>query len=403
MCRPFRALFAIYALIAALGAGFQKESAQTLSFTPSSPDHPHASFEVSGLGAESLKQLAGNRAQWHEHLIVFTVVDPKDDARAPGDRPTLLGRHEVDAKVGIFRFVARYPSEPGLHYRVVFRPIGTTATPYVATYSVPPLAASEPSTRVVRVSPSSAVLPENLLKFYIEFSAPMSKGAAYDHLRLLDHAGKPLDLPFLELGEELWDHRGMRFTLLFDPGRIKTGLKPREELGPVLEAGKSYTLVIDRDWRDAEGNRLTADTRKTFRVGPADSTPPDPKNWRIDAPAADTRDALVVRFPEPLDRGLLGRLLGLSGPSKAAIAGTAAIGEDETSWRFVPEAPWREGDYSLRIGQALEDLAGNSIGRPFEIDVFNKIDSSRPTAETALPFRVRPAVPSATARPLRRR
>ena len=46
--------------------------------------------------------------------------------------------------------------------------------------------------------------------------------------------------------------RATRFTLLFDPGRIKRGLKPAQRrVGPVLEEGKSYTLVIDRGWTDA--------------------------------------------------------------------------------------------------------------------------------------------------------
>ena len=49
-----------------------------------------------------------------------------------------------------------------------------------------------------------------------------------------------MDAPFLELDEELWSPDGTRFTLVFDPGRIKRGLKPREEAGPILEAGKSY-------------------------------------------------------------------------------------------------------------------------------------------------------------------
>ena len=87
--------------------------------------------------------------------------------------------------------------------------------------------------------------------------------------------------PFLELDEELWSPDGTRFTLLFDPGRVKRGLKPREELGPVLEAGKSYSLVIDRDWLDASGNSLKAGFRKTFRVGPPDETSPDPKTWTV--------------------------------------------------------------------------------------------------------------------------
>ena len=51
------------------------------------------------------------------------------------------------------------------------------------------------ATSVTRVAPSQKVLPENLLKFYIEFSGPMNRGEAYEHLPLLDSAGKPIDLP----------------------------------------------------------------------------------------------------------------------------------------------------------------------------------------------------------------
>ncbi len=56
-------------------------------------------------------------------------------------------------------------------------------------------------------------------------------------MTLLNEKGRKLDVPFLEVGEELWDPTGTRLTLLLDPGRIKRGLKPREDLGPILEAG----------------------------------------------------------------------------------------------------------------------------------------------------------------------
>ena len=39
-------------------------------------------------------------------------------------------------------------------------------------------------------------------------------------------SGQAVADPFLELDEELWSTDGRRFTLLFDPGRIKRGLKP---------------------------------------------------------------------------------------------------------------------------------------------------------------------------------
>ena len=49
------------------------------------------------------------------------------------------------------------------------------------------------------------MLPANELKLYIYFSAPMSRGEAWKHIHLLDDAGKPVPLAFLELDQELWD------------------------------------------------------------------------------------------------------------------------------------------------------------------------------------------------------
>jgi hypothetical protein len=35
-------------------------------------------------------------------------------------------------------------------------------------------------------------------------------------------------------------------------------------------------------------------------------------------------------------------------------------------WSFVPESAWRPQPHRLAAGAALEDLAGNSLERPFE-------------------------------------
>ena len=261
-----------------------------------------------------------------------------------------------------------------MSYRVVYQAPVSQAYPLVSLFSTEGPKPQTPTTQVVRVSPSREVVPENLLKLYIEFSAPMSFGEAYEHLKLLDGSGKPLDLPFLELGEELWDPRGMRLTLLFDPGRIKRGLKPREELGPVLEEGKSYTFVLDPGWHDAKGTPLKAGFRKRFRVGPPDMTTPDPTSWRIDPPGLGTTEPLVIRFPESLDRAMLGRVLVVTDATDKLRAGKITIGEEETSWSFVPETPWRAGTHALLVDKTLEDLAGNSVDRPFEVDVF-KVES----------------------------
>jgi hypothetical protein len=338
---------------------------------------------------------------WRSFLSVKAL---RKGALPAEDIPPMLGTYRVDGRV--LRFEPRFPLEPGVRYRAEFDPLrlheaarslspsGVDAdrTPPVtarltAEFSLPERSA-QPTAIVTAVYPSASTLPENLLRFYIHFSAPMSRGGAYRHIRLLDPVGKPVVDPFLELDEELWSRDGRRFTLLFDPGRIKRGLKPREEVGPVLEAGRSYELVIDPGWSDADGHPLKAGFRKRFRAGPPDETSPAPKTWAVRPPGPGTRDPLEVRFPEPLDRALLDRLMAVRDASDRAVKGDISVSDEETIWRFTPDSPWRPGMYRLVIGTELEDVAGNSIARPFEVDAVGPI-SRRITSETvALPFRV---------------
>ncbi len=194
-------------------------------------------------------------------------------------------------------------------------------------------------------------------------------------IQLLDEKDHRVNDPFLELAEELWSNDGRRFTLLFDPGRIKRGLKPREEVGPVLEAGKAYTLVIDPGWLDAKGYPLQRAFRKSFRAGPPDETSPDPKTWKIEPPEAATCNALEVRFPEALDRALLDRLIAVTDDAGGVVGGQVSTTDCETAWRFTPRRPWRIGSYRLTVVTDLEDVAGNSVARPFEVDAAGPVTS----------------------------
>ncbi len=137
----------------------------------------------------------------------------------------------------------------------------------------------------------------------------MSRGEAYRHIRLLDASGRPIADPFLELDEELWSGDGKRFTLLFDPGRIKRGLKPREEVGPVLDGG----AILRAGRRSAAGpTRPAIPSRPDSARRSAPDPPTRPRRTRRPGPSGPpapmTRAPLEVRFPEPLDRALLDRL-----------------------------------------------------------------------------------------------
>ncbi len=280
----------------------------------------------------------------------------------------IVGHHEIIGET--LRFTPRYPFLAGTRYLVRFDPrrvdpASTTAS-IELTFTVPAGPVGKP-TDVVAVFPSASLVPENLLKLYLHFSAPMSRGEAYHRVRLLDGSGHAVERPFLELGEELWDPEMIRLTLLFDPGRIKRGLKPREDEGPILEAGKPYTLVIDADWPDASNRPLGAGFRKSFRAGPPDEAQPVATLWTFEAPTAGTRGPLVVRFPESLDHAMLGRAISVL-VGEGRVVGRVEVGERERSWRFVPDRVWPDGPIRLQVDPELEDLAGNSLARPFEVD-----------------------------------
>jgi hypothetical protein len=176
--------------------------------------------------------------------------------------------------------------------------------------------------------------------------------------------------------------------MTFDPGRIKRGLTSNEKMGPPIAVGRRYTVVVDREWKDARGVAMVERFSKPFRGGPADRRPPDPKEWRVTAPKAGTSQALLVVFPKPMNYPLLQRMLQVSG-SGGRVAGEVRIDRQETEWRFTPSAPWTPGAYQLIVDTAIEDLAGNRIGQPFDIDVFERVTERITTQTISLPVNIR--------------
>jgi hypothetical protein len=66
-----------------------------------------------------------------------------------------------------------------------------------------------------------------------------------------------------------------------------------------------------------------------------------------------------------------------------------ATDHNEMQWRFTPRAAWKPGAYRLVVDTAIEDLAGNHIGQPFDVDVFENVTEHITTRTIDLPFDVR--------------
>lgn len=288
----------------------------------------------------------------------------------PEDLPTVSGKYALESDPNRqLVFTPTFPWAPGAQYVADW--FGAEVEPQPLMRSIWKLekqvALSE--AHVVQIFPSSDILPENLLKFYIEFSHPMQRGGIYQYIHLINGAGDEVEAPFLEVDEELWDPQMRRLTLFIDPGRVKRGVRPLEEVGAALEANAEFRLIIDKAWLDAKGAPLKNGAEKIFQVGAPDRSVPDPSQWKICSPAAGLHLPLIVRFEEPLDFALASsRIDVFSVEEQSRITGTSTLIKMETVWVFVPSTPWKEGEYNLRISHLIEDLAGNQIGKPFEVE-----------------------------------
>jgi hypothetical protein len=298
-----------------------------------------------------------------------------------GGAPPLAG--EWRRRSGGLDFVPRFPPSAGvtLWVRVDTAALAGRAAgePVVRRFTVPAAGGDSPPTALAAIHPAAATLPENLLRFYLEFSAPMRPGQALDHVRLLDRSGAEVRGAFLEVSEELWDPSGRRLTLLFDPGRVKQGIRTNLEAGRALVAGRRYRLRIDAAWRDASGRPLAAPAEKAFVATAADHEGPDPARWEIAPPAAGSAAPLEVRFDEPLDHALAARLIAVEDESGRPVAGGPAVDTLGLAWRFTPASVWVGGAYRLRVSPELEDLAGNRPGRAFDTDVTRAAADPIPT------------------------
>lgn len=339
-----------------------------------------ATFAVLGLSTLDLLQKMPT-ADLQKSLMI-RVHQPGNTSNLPA----LLGTHSVTKTE--LRFASRFPLSPSVQYRVELDPqlIVGPHDPQAIVFSTRPRKRST-AAAVSAVYPSATVLPENLLKFYIHFSAPMSRGEAYQRIHLkLD--GKEVEAPFLELGEELWDADQMRFTLLVHPGRIKRGLKPREDSGTPMAEGKEYTLHIDANWLDANLQPLATDFEKKFRVVGADSQQPNPKKWKIVAPKSNSKQPVTLTFEEPLDHAMLNRVVTIRDASQAEISGKVSVTDHETVWSFEPTEPWKPGSYRIWLATTIEDLVGNNLSRPFEtLEQESKVVEIKPT-EVSVQFDV---------------
>lgn len=342
-----------------------------LELEPQSKHFGHVMLE--GLDPFLLSQLQSPELDGESWTAIFPIYPGKRTA-PPSSLPSMLGNYQVKEDMVIF--IPCFPFLEGTVYTAWLNlpllhsfidPHSDPARFKVINqiFEVPQITNLPPAI-VERIFPSGDTLPENLLKIYLHFSHPMREGVALEHVHLLNDEGETVEAPFLVMDQELWDSNRKRLTLWFDPGRIKRHLVPHHKKGMLLQAGARYTLVVDSAWEDAYGRRLADGYMKPFVATKADRSSPKPNLWKLELPAHNSHEGLVINFPEPLDHALLQRSLQVLDSQGELIEGTASISQGEQLWELIPEEAWQAGEYMIRIHTRLEDLAGNNLNRLFD-------------------------------------
>ena len=201
------------------------------------------------------------------------------------------------------------------------------------------------------VYPSSASVPENLLRVSIAFGAPQPTGVPAARLTTPD--GKDIEGAFYP--QPLWSPDGRTLTLYLDPGRVKTGLALRDSMKAILTVGMQVELRLGR-------KRL-----KHWTVVPAQKRAVAPQLDAAGPPRKGSRKQIDLIFASPID--WQGRnLIAIAAPDGTRVAGTGRLFDEEKRWRFIPAQPWGGGTYTVLLHPDLEDPEGNRVAARFEAD-----------------------------------
>ena len=284
---------------------------------------------------------------------------------AKSDVP-VIGNYSFDDKKVVFKPIIAFTR--GLTYKVYVR------NEILEEITIPAINSTN-APEIINVYPVLDTLPENLLKFYISFSRPMQEGNVFKHVHLVKDEKDTLSFVFLDM--ELWNNERTMLTLWLDPGRIKRELQPNKLLGPPLNKGSHYQLVIDKDWQDAEGGLLKQGFTRKFYASSYDDRSPDEKRWTIVAPKADTKEHLIINFNESLDHVLAERTIAITDAKGNEVKGKLQVNNIGSVVNFLPEIEWGKGIYVLQIESRLEDLAGNNLDRLFDIDLTKKQEPAK--------------------------
>jgi hypothetical protein len=314
----------------------------------------------------------------YDELAVFVT-------NATGEIGPIPVQGRFICNAGNLIFTPYYPFEKGLTYTVRTKDLNTGK--YFNCSFVLESSEKHAAAELLHIFPSAEVLPENLLRFYFYFHTPMKKGETLQHIHLVDSKGNKDTQAFMQFKQELWSPDGKRLTLLFDPGRIKRGVSTNLELGPALQEGNTYQLVISGEWQDVYGQELGANEIKTFKVGAAYRTAIDMSSWSVNEPEVESTQSLTIQLDRIVDHALVQSMILIKNEENQNIEGSWETSEGESVLHFTPVEKWQKGNYEIVLDSGFEDVAGNNLS-----SLLDQLETDQSTMRTTN-FRIKFEIP----------
>ncbi|UCD60575.1 MAG: hypothetical protein JSV59_11930, partial [Flavobacteriaceae bacterium] len=135
-------------------------------------------------------------------------------------------------------------------------------------------------------------------------------------------------------------------------------------------------ITVSGKWKSAMGIPLPKNYTKRIVVVKRDNQIPDILNWELSVPAANSKEALNIKFDKSMDAILAKESLRILYRGEILVEGDYVLGKREESILFKPVNTWKKGTYELISQSIIEDLSGNNMKRLFDTNTVEQQNSS---------------------------
>jgi hypothetical protein len=258
----------------------------------------------------------------------------------------------------------------GLQFEVQYKNSGVVVEK--KRFTMPPAPPSGKSAEVVTAYPLADTIPYNTLFFHIRFSQPMMNDElAYNYVKVFDENGNERERAWRQ--RSFWLDEGRLLVLMIHPGRVKNGIHYES---PLFDSGKRYTIRVEKDIKDINGNPIATAYTQQYYVGGEDRIKPE-VIFSTSKLQHGSCGPLSISFSEGMDHASVWDGVAVTDAYGNSLPIKVTTNGNDKKYTITPTQPWQKGSYTLSLKSAVYDFAANRINRLFEIKDTNEIEKDK--------------------------